>query len=226
MPWPAGARCGQRAVVQMPEPDLLRALRAMAPPAAGCGWADPRHDHGLLGGESLPGAVPRRLREFSAGRAAARAALAQIGLAPVAIPHGADRAPVWPRGVIGSISHSATQCLAVALPLGVVRGIGIDLEEDTPLAPDLWPLVLDAVERSTQVQAQQAKQVFSAKEAAYKAQYPLTKTMLDFHDLRITLGDGTFQAQLQRAVAPLTAGDRLHGRISRSQGHILTLALL
>lgn len=216
----------------MPDAGPLAALRALAPGAAGCGWADPRLDHGLLPGERLPSAIPARLREFSAGRAAARAALAELGLPPTSIPHGPDRAPVWPDGIIGSITHTSSECLAIVLPKGAVSGIGIDLEEEAPLSPSLWHEILDVEERAALSRLPQCHQAaaalrwFSAKEAAYKAQYPVTGALLEFHDLSLRFHPDGFDCLLQRPVPPLAQGSTITGRMCRVAGHVLTLATL
>ena len=209
----------------MPDAGLLAALRGIAPGSAGVGWADPRADYPLMPGEAVPGAILSRQREFAAGRAAARMALAGIGVAAQAVPMGADRAPLWPMGVVGSITHTAGACLAVVLPGARCRGIGLDLEEDTPLDPDLWEVVLRPEERAGMTGAQ-AKAVFCAKEAAYKAQYGLSRRLFGFDAMRVEMpGDG-FAAVFMAAVPPFALGDRIAGRIARAGGHVLTLAQL
>ncbi|MBN2629186.1 MAG: 4'-phosphopantetheinyl transferase superfamily protein [Rhodobacteraceae bacterium] len=216
----------------MPEHPLLAALRGLAPAGAGIGWADPRVDHALMPGESLAGPVPARRREFSAGRVAARMAMAAIGLPAQALPMGGDRAPIWPAGVTGSITHSPTACLAVVLPAGSWRGIGIDLEPDTPLTPDLWGTILRPEELAVLHQApeaqraRRAKLVFSAKEAAYKAQYPVSRTLFGFEAMAVTLGPDGFSATFCTDIAPFIRGDRINGRIATVADHILTLAFL
>ena len=47
-------------------------------------------------------AVQTRRRDFTAGRVCARRALRDLGLPTTAVPAAADRAPVWPAGVVGS----------------------------------------------------------------------------------------------------------------------------
>lgn len=233
MPWRGDVRCARRGRVPMPDGALLAALRSLAPPGAGCGWADPRQDYPACEGEDLPGAVPSRLREFRAGRVAAKVALVEVGGPVVAIPHGADRAPIWPAGVLGSITHSATDCLAVVLSRGAgPRGIGLDIEPVAPLSRDLWPSVLDHEERQALSaipdcrQGEAAMARFAAKEAAYKAQYPLTQRLLEFHDLRLSFSPGGFRAVLQRSAGPLIAGTTITGHLRQAGGHILALATL
>lgn len=173
--------------------------------------------------------VPRRLAEFSAGRHAARAALAELGHAPVAIPQGADRAPVWPKGVAGSISHSRSACLAIASV--TQRGLGLDLEPDEPLSEDLWAAILLPDERRRAMVSadpgRAAMLMFSAKEAAYKAQYPLTRQLFGFETLEIVAeGDQFrhFRAVFHEAVGPFALGEAISGRFAHAEGHVLTLA--
>lgn len=94
-----------------------------------------------------PNAVQKRRREFAAGRAAARQAMRHLGAGPQPVLAGADRAPVWPEGLTGSISHTRSCAMAVLAPAKAVQGLGIDLEEDTPLKEDLVPAICTARER-------------------------------------------------------------------------------
>ncbi|WAJ31100.1 4'-phosphopantetheinyl transferase family protein [Antarcticirhabdus aurantiaca] len=174
-------------------------------------------------------AVPRRVGEFAAGRALARRAMIQIGLPPVAIPAGPDRAPIWPAGLCGTITHCADRCIAaVARRADGFRGLGLDVEPDEPLDADLLPLIATAEERAdlatlpAAAALRQGRMIFSAKECAYKAQYALTRTLLDFQDLSISFApDGTFTARFCRDVAPFRAGDALAGRIAVDGRHIV-----
>lgn len=216
-------------------PELVRlaeTVRGLVPPAVAVGRADPREVHTLLPGEALPGAAPVRLREFAAGRHAARAALRDLGLPLTPIPMAEDRSPLWPDGVAGSITHTRRACLAIAAPADALVGLGIDLEDDLPLAPDLWDIVLspedqrdlDAMPAAARGPAAMA--VFSAKEAAYKAQYALSGTLFGFDTLRIHLDGDRFTAAFRRPVGPFAAGDTIAGRITRLDGHLLTLATI
>src|SRR5450432_2196927 len=74
----------------------------------------------------LAGAVPGRVKEFGAGRACARAGLASLGWNDVSIPSGPDRAPIWPDGVVGSITHVEDYCLAVVARQDRIASLGVD----------------------------------------------------------------------------------------------------
>lgn len=164
----------------------------MLGPEAGLGITDPRDpEQGLLEPElpAISGAVPKRRREFSAGRRAARAAMVELGLPPAPIPVGAQRAPLWPQGLVGSIAHCDTLCIAAVSRTH--RCLGLDIELATPLAPDLEEIICTPSERAwldtlpPETRGLRAKQIFSAKEAFYKAQYPLTGRMIGFDEVEL-----------------------------------------
>lgn len=179
----------------------------------------------LFSSEALLNAIPKRQREFAGGRHAARAALAQFGLAAMPLPMGPDRVPLWPKGMNGSISHSDTLCLAAACR--APRLIGIDLELAIPLEQDLWETIL-LPEEITALGGMQnarilAKLIFSAKEATYKAQYAVSKTLFGFEMIRISLNENTFTAEFTDSVPEFERGSRLQGRFTTVEGHFLTI---
>jgi 4'-phosphopantetheinyl transferase EntD len=205
---------------------LAVAARGLLPATAAVAAADPiQPAPALWRGEVLPNAVALRQREFAAGRHAARQAMELLGRPAEAIPIGIDRAPVWPTGLNGSITHSATLCLAVVTQAPQL--IGIDLEPATPLNPDLWDTILLPEECATFARAPDApliaKLIFSAKEAAYKAQYPRSKTVFGFEVIHITLGPTHFTARFTQAVPGFAAGSTLGGQYTQTQGHFLTV---
>ncbi|MGZ3181897.1 MAG: 4'-phosphopantetheinyl transferase family protein [Telluria sp.] len=141
--------------------------------------------------------VPRRRAEFTAGRNAARAALASLGLAPAPILVGTRRAPVFPAGVTGSITHTAGFCAAAVARCGEVLAVGIDAEGVKPLPAELAPLILRPEEQGGNL-PYAGKLAFSAKEAFYKAWFPLHGTELDFLDVRVGIepAHGSFTVAL------------------------------
>ena len=199
-------------------PDLAAALRAALPQGVALGQGQ---DAPLWPGEFLPGAVPSRLAEFAQGRRAARAALQGLGLPPAAIPMNPDRSQAWPHGVVGSISHCAGACLAIAGLHATFAGLGLDVEPLQPLPCDLWPTILRPEEQTLDPLA-----VFVAKEATYKAQYPITGALFDFHALSVILTDDIFTATFQQAIPPFAPGDCLSGRLIRSASHLAALCVI
>jgi len=168
---------------------------------------------------SVARAVPKRRREFSAGRELARRLLAELGVEPGPIVPGADRAPVWPPGVVGSLSH-AEGCVFVAVARADrLRALGVDVEGAAPLEEPLWPTVLTPAERAwlatrpASERGRLAKQVFSAKECAYKTWYPLTGRVLDFSEVHLDLDPGVGFVARPPADVAAAAGGPLAGRL-------------
>lgn len=207
----------------MPEPGQLLAVRAaeLLPPGCFVASAELARFWSLWAGEDSGGMVPRRAAEFSAGRHAARLAMAAAGLAPCAVPKGADRAPVWPRGVAGSISHSDQACIA-AVSTGL-RGIGLDIEPLRPFDPGVAALVTGPEDR-VDAEGEPGLLLFSAKEAAYKAQYPLSRRLFGPEALEASISGDVFTAWFREDIAPFAKGAAIEGRITLCAGHVLAVA--
>lgn len=184
--------------------------------------------------EAVANAVASRRREFAAGRAAARAALAEIGVHGRAIPAGPDRAPVWPERTVGSITHTHRVALAAAGWMEQVQSIGLDLEPSAPLDEDLMDQVLTPTELARMAhlpparRGELAKLIFSAKECAFKCQYPLTGAMLGFDALEIELDPAGKRFFAVAAGQPVRAdpAERMTGRFTTLMGHVLTTMVL
>ena len=153
--------------------------------------------------ESSLGLVAQvRRREFAAGRHCARAALALLGIHGVALPIGPKRAPVWPRGGVGSISHTRSFCAAAVGPDSVYAGIGLGVEARGRFTPKLWRQVLvDAEiacldELGTAERDARATALFCAREAFYKMQFPVTGAWVGFHDVQVHVGHDAFEVEL------------------------------
>jgi 4'-phosphopantetheinyl transferase EntD len=153
---------------------------------------------------AVANAVAKRRAEFTTGRFCARSALAELGSPAEAVPVGEKRSPVWPDGVVGSITHTAGFRGAAVAWRSAVRSVGIDAEVHDVL-PDG---VLDAVssEKERAVLSRLAAErpdiswdrlLFSAKESVYKTWFPITGTWLGFEDAELVPAvDGTFAARL------------------------------
>jgi 4'-phosphopantetheinyl transferase EntD len=173
---------------------------------------------------AVAGAKAERRREFGTVRWCARKALRQLGVPAVPILPDGDRAPRWPFGVVGSMTHCAGYRAAVVARSGELCGVGIDAEPHAALPTDMLDLVLRDEERARLSALASAdpslhwdRIAFCAKEAVYKAWFPLTRRWLDFDDVSTTVHpDGTFQARVLHADL-----DELHGRWKVERGLIL-----
>jgi 4'-phosphopantetheinyl transferase EntD len=171
---------------------------------------------------AVAGAVAERRREFGTVRYCARKALRQLGAPAGPILPDVDRAPRWPAGVVGSMTHCAGYRAAVVARSGDLCGVGVDAEPHAPLPSAALDLVLRDDERarlSALTEAEPGRHwdriAFCAKEAVYKAWFPLTRRWLDFFDVSATVSpDGTFSARLE-VPGPRVAGVGLKGLAGR-----------
>ena len=135
----------------------------------------------------------KRLSDFSTGRYCAIKALEQLGIQDAIIPIGEDRAPIWPEGIVGSISHCDSLTGAIVAKSSDHISLGLDIEEIGRVTPDLWDLVFTENEKNYLFRLSdedilvQSTAIFSIKEAFYKFQHPLTKTFLDFLDVEVVM---------------------------------------
>jgi 4'-phosphopantetheinyl transferase EntD len=184
---------------------------------------------GLLPAEraAIEGAAQTRVEQFTAGRVCSRLALVRLGVAATTpIERGEDRAPIWPPGFIGSISHTDTWCAAAVARLSDLRSVGIDLEQATPLKEALWRRVCTPEERERLRRLPDpglmGKILFSAKEAVYKCQYPITMQFLGFHAVQVEFGDGAFHAVFQQEAGEFKPGYEMSGRYLVEDGLVAT----
>ena len=72
--------------------------------------------------------VQKRQADYFYGRLAARIALAETGCPLADVGIGPHRKPLWPPGVVGSITHGNGYAAATVVTDSRLRGIGIDIE--------------------------------------------------------------------------------------------------
>jgi 4'-phosphopantetheinyl transferase EntD len=136
-------------------------------------------------------AVAKRAQEFAAGRLCARRALAEFGITDFPIRVAADRQPIWPDGMVGSITHTAGFCAAVVAKQRHVGSVGLDSEVVGDVKEDIWLSICAPIETAwldslpAGQRAAAVTLIFSAKEAFYKCQYPLAREFLAFHDVTV-----------------------------------------
>ena len=212
---------------------LVRArLLSILPPNVSAAVWDSDSEPSLYPEEvlAIEGAVEGRRAEFSRGRACAREALAELGLPPQPIPVGSHRQPVWPRGVVGSITHCEGLVVAVAAMASELTAVGLDVELADPLPSATHPLILHASEMFTDTDRPLLETVvFSAKESIHKTLFPQSGIWLDFLDVELQIDpeEGIFHPQPAaeaRSMDP-RLGD-LRGRFSVGAGFVITVGSL
>lgn len=150
-------------------------------------------------------AVEKRRCEFTTARMCARAALNELGFPAAPILAGERGEPLWPDGVVGSITHcDGYRACAVARSSEIVT-IGIDAEPNAALPSGLLGDIARPEERpgllrlgSELPEVHWDRLLFSAKESVYKAWFPLAGRWLGFEDAVIAIDPaaGAFMARL------------------------------
>lgn len=157
---------------------------------------------------TLAHASPERLAEFRTARSCAREALRTLGEPMISIPVGADRAPVWPAGIVGSITHCVGYRAAVVAKREHVLSVGVDAEPDAPLPPGVARAIFTvgeaAATRGLPAGINWDRLLFSAKESLFKLQAHLEPG----HRIEITqvLADGTIRTTPGPPGAHIDAG--------------------
>jgi 4'-phosphopantetheinyl transferase EntD len=149
---------------------------------------------------AIASSVERRRREFATVRWCARRALAELGVQPAPLVPGERGAPSWPDGVVGSMTHcDGLRAAAVASRRDVLT-LGIDAEPDAELPDGVLHIValpgeLGVLPRGGPVCWDRL--LFCAKEAVYKAWFPLARRFLGFDEATVAIDEsGTFAARL------------------------------
>jgi 4'-phosphopantetheinyl transferase EntD len=185
---------------------------------------------------ALGKAVEKRRREFVTARACARQALERLGVAPCAIANGERGQPLWPQGVVGSITHCAGYRACAVAREEQVLGVGIDAEPHAPLPEGVLGQIARAEERPRLARLAGAEPavhwdrlLFCAKEAVYKVWFPLAECWLGFEDATLTIDPvgRAFQARLLKP-RPTAAAlpEVLEGRWLVREGLVLTAIAL
>jgi 4'-phosphopantetheinyl transferase EntD len=176
------------------DPSLQSAIGALCFPGVMVGHRliSPGDENALLPEETpaFVSSVPKVRRASGAARIVARQLLKRLGQPECALPRGSGGAPTWPAGVVGSLAHDSRVAVAAVGRCGDVGAIGIDVEPAESLPPELLELVATPQERlRIDDDPYQGRLLFVAKEAVYKAVYPLDRRFLDHHDVQINFAD-------------------------------------
>ena len=151
---------------------------------------------GVLFPPRIARSVHKRQAEFFFGRLAARQALAATAaeLASVDIGIGVGREPLWPAGIIGSITHNHRFAAAAVAAGGCRHGIGLDIERilDQEASTSLLDKIVDEQEMEVLHAHGGAwpssvllTLAFSAKESLFKAAYRAVGHIFDFDVVRV-----------------------------------------
>jgi len=174
------------------------------------------------------GMTRARLREFRAARTLARATMRALGEPESAIRRGEAGEPIWAPGIVGSLSHTRTHAAALVARASAFVAVGVDLDDDRLIGDAAAAELMNRAELEVVLRRGLANTppracsvVFSAKEALFKCQYPLTFCGdLQFDDVELVADSGpgsSFGVVVRRNLPSLA---RLASRV-----HIITLVI-
>lgn len=147
-----------------------------------------------------PARVAKRTREMIGGRVLARVLMHRMGIEPQPLLRGLDRAPIWPKGVVGSITHTEEICAIAMAASSEFSAVGIDIEPRIAVREPLWDRIArnDEMTRMAPLDGIKIRWLFCAKEAFFKAQFGLTSRMLYHHDVSVVPldDDGAFRVKV------------------------------
>jgi 4'-phosphopantetheinyl transferase EntD len=198
---------------------------------------------GSINGSLLPSEVialgcsaSSRREEFASGRTCARYALEILGLPAQPILRGTTREPIWPVGVVGSITHCPGYCAAAVAKSGRIVSLGIDAEPNQALPDGL----INEIAREEEISFAKSfgrtnmnwdRLLFSAKESIYKAWFPIMRSWLDFKEARVVIepDQGIFFVEIiptHPVNMHLIEGVRFHGRYCFVRGYVMTSVVM
>jgi len=220
----------------------------LGPGVASCGFVLGEYEAVISELRALPAqgmperAVPKRQAEFLAGRLAASHALARLGSSVLPGRHSEGH-PVWPAGIVGSITHGARRAFCAVAHDSDVRSLGIDAEG--LMGPDASEGVRSKI--CTRAERELVRQsfamedhvgvtlAFSAKESLYKCLYPLVRRFIDFHAVAVVGArarssegrSGELELVLNEDVSPaFQHGSRFRAVFALAASHVETAVLL
>ena len=178
--------------------------------------------------------VAKRQAEYLAGRLCAREALMRVTGTATVPACGEDRAPQWPAGTLGSITHGSGWAAAVVGNSTNWRGLGLDVEKLLPAARAerlareiLTPAELLRLEAlPSEQRAQRISLTFSLKESLFKALYPLVLRHFYFQDAELLSVEADNMVRM-RLLTDLNADwptdSELEGQFAEFDGYLLSL---
>ncbi len=174
----------------------------------------------------------KRLSDFCTGRYCLRSCTNLLGFNGE-ILIGDRGMPLLPTGIVGSVSHSKVLSGAVAASTEDFLALGLDVESNGRIGRDMWHLLFNEAESgflnslSFEDQVLTATKYFSAKEAFYKMQYPLSRIYLDFHDVEMLPENGdVLLLKLLSDAGPFKKGNQFELSAKVAGNEIVTFCAL
>lgn len=178
-------------------------------------------------------AVRKRRAEYLASRVLVRYALCRLGAAAWILANDADRAPLWPAGFSGSLSHSTQKIALLLAKTESGKLLGVDCEEvmRAETAEAMQENIITPVEKRRLLESglpfpEALTVAFSLKESLYKALYPKLKKFMDFSEAEIVFCSPNADKFLLRLTTSHSSdfpqGREFTGRVERTSTRVLS----
>ena len=207
----------------------------------GCFSASYYHDElfnqlDIIFPNSLESAVSKRRAEYLAGRILAREILHDFKIYHFSVL-STRRCPIWPKNIVGSISHKSSVAICVGAKNNTYSGVGVDIENiinEASLA-SIKNRVLDVNEQdlfdNSAMHASVAVTIgFSVKESLFKALYPSVQKILDFSIakiIKIDIDDGEIELELTLSLSlSFYKGRKFKAHFTKINDSIITIVTL
>ena len=179
--------------------------------------------------EHLQKAASKRRAEYLASRLCVRHALSQLGIDDFVLANDRDRAPLWPQGIVGSLSHTH-HCISLLLARAAGKKLlGVDCEQimQRQTAEEMQSMIVTAQEKAVLRQsglpfATALTVAFSLKESLYKALFPQLREFMNFDAAEITHCTPNAGQVTLRLTQTAAAGREFSGRVLSDQDEVLS----
>ncbi len=153
---------------------------------------------------------PIRRRDYLAGRVAAHRALRRLGSDVASVPQGSGGEPLFPPGMVGSISHTgSSETFALAAVARELLALGVDVEVRDPevtLGEEVLSVGEARLLSRVAPQVSPALLAFSLKESVFKCLYSLRSERAGFRQIELVSavesdsgrGDVSARARLEK----------------------------
>ncbi len=177
----------------------------------------------------------KRIEDFATGRWCSRKVLNQMGLKIRAILNGMEGEPIWPKGVIGSISHTKGAYCAASAFQKYYHSIGVDIEErKRKISTGAIEYITNNDEKKwlktkSNNQSLDSMLIFSSKESIFKLLYPVLKRRFYFKAVSIKKFnlDNSFTALVKEQLShTIKKGIKIYGYFFYNSKWVVTLSYL
>lgn len=173
---------------------------------------------------------PARQQEYLAGRFCAFEAAKLLDIELGSLPSGPKREPLWPSSLVGSISH--TKELAVAWVDLKSQSLSLGVDVENLISEEKYRELAKQVASNEEIQLLDSQEspslnftlLFSAKEALFKALYPLCHHYIDFKEVEWLGVDGeNWEIRLASSRSEIMTLNRVYrGQWQKGQGLVMT----